>query len=88
MIAFLRMLIPLMIVLTIVYVGISIYSRARRKARLAQEWDHGPKDVDREAFIDTGLEHYSQSFRRRLILLVYILPLVLIAVMVYLTNYR
>jgi len=87
MMAFLRMFVPLMIVLTVVYTVIALYSRSVRKTKLEQEWDTGPHVGDRDDFIDAGLSEYHRSFRRKLILLVYILPLALIALLVYLSNY-
>lgn len=42
---------------------------------------------DRDAFIREGLEDYDDSFRRKLILLIYIVPVVLVAVTVYLVNF-
>ena len=43
--------------------------------------------VDRDVFVDEGLEHYSHSLRRKLIFGVYLIPLGLIALIFYLTNY-
>jgi hypothetical protein len=88
MLALFRLMFVLLIVLTIVYVGLSIYSRRMRRAKLAARWDQ--KDiltVDREAFIERGLKKYDNSFRRKLILGVYIVPLTAIAVIVYVTNF-
>jgi uncharacterized ion transporter superfamily protein YfcC len=88
MLAMLRLMFVLLIVLTVIYVGVSIYSRRVRRARLAARWD--AKDVltvDRETFIERGLKKYDGSFRRKLILGVYIIPFTVIAVLVYVTNY-
>jgi len=88
MLALLRLMFMLMIVLTVVYVGVSIYSRRVRRGKLATRWDQ--KDiltVDRETFIERGLKKYDNSIRRKLILGVYIVPLTAIAVLVYVTNY-
>ncbi len=88
MLPLLRLLFMLMIVLTVVYVGISIYSRRVRRGKLAARWDE--KDiltVDRETFIDRGLKKYDNSIRRKLILGVYIVPLTAIVVLVYVTNF-
>ena len=88
MLALLRLIIVLLIVLTIIYVGLSIYSRRVRRDKLAARWDE--KDVltvDREAFIERGLKKYDNSFRRKLILGVYIVPLTAIALLVYVMNY-
>lgn len=75
------------VVLTIVYICVSLYSRAVRKGKLAQEWDEEVRTGDRDEFIRQGLEEYSQSFRRKLILLVYIIPVTLVGVIIYVTNF-
>ncbi|TDK48944.1 hypothetical protein [Antarcticimicrobium luteum] len=88
MLVMFRFLLPLLIVLTVVYVVLSIYSRRVRRRKLAERWDS--KDVltvDRETFIRRGLERYDRSFRRKLILGVYIVPLTLIAILIYVTNF-
>jgi len=88
MLALLRLLFILLIVLTVIYVGVSIYSRQVRRTKLAARWDE--KDVltvDRETFIERGLKKYDNSIRRKLILGVYIIPMMAIAVLVYVTNF-
>jgi hypothetical protein len=88
MLPLLRLLFFLLIILTIVYAGLSFYSRRARRAKLAARWD--AKDVltvDRETFIRRGLQKYDRSFRRKLIWGVYIVPLGTIAVLVYVTNF-
>ncbi|MDF1718756.1 MAG: hypothetical protein P1U75_19125 [Antarcticimicrobium sp.] len=88
MLVMLRFLLPLLVVLTVVYVVLSVYSRIVRRRKLAERWDS--KDVltvDRETFIRRGLERYDRSFRRKLILGVYIVPLTVIAILIYVTNF-
>lgn len=88
MIPMIRMLGFLLIILTMVYIVVSVWSRNVRRRKLEERWDK--KDiltVDRDAFVQRGLEKYDRSFRRKLILLVYILPLGAIAVMVYVSNF-
>ncbi|MAC79445.1 MAG: hypothetical protein CML66_15445 [Rhodobacteraceae bacterium] len=87
MIALMRMLIPLLIVLSIAYAVLSLRARARARDRLEQEWDEQGRTGDRDAFIEEGLEDYSGSFRRKMLLAIYVVPLLLIGLMVYLTNY-
>jgi len=75
--------------LTVIYVMISLYSRSVRKERLENEWDAAPQSDApgaRDAFIATGMAAYRGSLRRRLILLVYVVPVVLVTVITYLTN--
>lgn len=88
MLPMLRLFFVLMVVLTVIYVIVSIWSRRVRRRKLAERWDS--KDVltvDRETFIARGLQKYDRSFRRKLILLIYIIPLTLILLIVYVTNF-
>jgi len=88
MLVMLRFLLPLLVVLTVVYVVLSVYSRIVRRRKLAERWDSKEVlTVDRETFIRRGLERYDRSFRRKLILGVYIVPLTVIAILIYVTNF-
>lgn len=88
MIALFRLLVVLFVVQTIAYVGLSFYSRAVRKRKLAEHWER--KEAmkgDKEAFVERGLKRYDQSFRRKLILGVYIVPWVAIVAIIYIRNF-
>lgn len=87
MIVMLRLMIPLLIVLTVIYVIVSIYSRRVRRGKLEAHWDRKGMSGDREAFIQRGLKKYDGSFRRKLILGVYVVPLGIIAFLVYYSNF-
>ena len=77
----------LLIVLTVIYGAFSLYSREMRRAKLKKRWRDKGLTGDRDAFIQRGLKKYDRSFRRRLILLVYIIPLGAIALLVYTMNF-
>ncbi|SIO41761.1 hypothetical protein SAMN05444722_2009 [Rhodovulum sp. ES.010] len=87
MIALLRFVIFATVVLTIVYVSVSLYSRAVRRDKLEREWDGEIREGDREAFVRDGLKEYDQSLRRKLILGVYIVPAIVIGTIIYIVNY-
>lgn len=87
MIALVRLFVPVMVLLTLVYFGLSIWSRQVRRRKLGAHYDSHDVTGTREEFIARGLRRYDRSLRRRLLLLVYILPLSLIALMVYLVNF-
>ncbi|MEP2715089.1 hypothetical protein [Pseudophaeobacter sp.] len=87
MFAFLRLLLLLLVVLTLIYGAVSLYSRERRRAKLKRRWQDKGLTGDRRAFIQRGLRQYDQSLRRQLILLVYILPLGAIALVIYVVNF-
>lgn len=87
MLGFVRLIVMLFVALTVVYVSLSFYSRAVRRSKLKKKWHEGKQLVDRDTFVQRGLERYDGSIRRKLILLVYIVPLVVIGVIIYLTNH-
>ncbi|KAJ04371.1 hypothetical protein [Sulfitobacter mediterraneus] len=87
MFALARLVVVGFIVLTVIYVCLSFYSRAVRKGKLRQKWQVGPQKVDRETFVQRGLEKYDGSIRRKLILGVYVVPVVVVGVIIYLTNF-
>ena len=87
MFALARLLVMGFIILTIIYICLSLYSRATRRSKLRDEWHAGPQDVDLDSFVEDGLQDYDSSLRRKLILGVYIVPFVLMCVIIYLTNF-
>lgn len=87
MIGFIRLVIMLFVVLTVVYVCLSFYSRAVRRSKLRKKWHDGKQLVDRDTFVQRGLERYDGSIRRKLLLGVYVVPVAVIGTIIYLTNY-
>jgi hypothetical protein len=74
-------------VLTVIYLILSIWSRSVRRERLEEEWDGAIRRGDRDAFIEEGLRAYDRSLRRKLILGVYVIPVLFVVGMIYVTNY-
>lgn len=92
MIGLIRLAVVGFVLLTVVYVLVSIYSRSVRRERLEKEWDTDPANEgrlpdERTAFIEAGMQTYRHSLRRRLIVLVYVVPLAAAAVTAYLVNW-
>jgi len=87
MAALVRLMVVGFIVLTVIYVCLSLYSRAVRKGKLRAEWQEGPQNQTLDEFLDEGLEEYDKSLRRKLILSVYVIPVILVSVVIYLTNF-
>lgn len=75
------------IVLSILYAIVSVWSRLTRRRKLAKRWDEEIREGDRDAFIREGLEDYDESFRKKLILLIYIVPVLVVALIIYLVNF-
>jgi hypothetical protein len=87
MAALVRLMVFGFIALTVVYVCLSLYSRAVRKGKLRIEWFEGSQDQPLDVFLAEGLAEYDKSLRRKLILSVYVIPVILVSVIVYLTNF-
>jgi hypothetical protein len=88
MIALLQLVVVGFTILTVIYVGLSIYSRRIRRGKLRQKWRNGPRLVDLDSFVQRGLKKYDNSIRRKLILGVYIVPVGLVVMIIYLTNFN
>ena len=87
---FVRLVVFGFIALSIVYVLVSLYSRSVRREKLEKEWaerypDGGDPEA-RAAFLDDGMAAYHSSLRKRLILLIYILPPIVVGTIMYLVN--
>ncbi|MEY8839426.1 hypothetical protein AB9K41_10400 [Cribrihabitans sp. XS_ASV171] len=87
MIVAFRFLLPLLLVLTVIYLVLSRRSRAMRRDKLEAKWAEKGLHGDREAFVQRGLRRYDRSIRKKLLLGVFIVPLGLIALLIYVTNY-
>jgi len=87
MFAAIRMTVIVFLILTAVYVVISLYSRWVRYGKLKRRWDTEIKQGDRDAYIREGMAQYDSSLRKKLILGVYILPLAVVGFLIYATNF-
>lgn len=82
-----------LVLLSVVYLLVSIYSRSVRRERLEKEWDSDPDNLGaaqdaRDAYIEAGMQAYRGSLRRKLIVLVYIIPMAVVLATVYAVNYQ
>ena len=74
------------VVLTIVYVLLRSYARSVEQERLETQFDGGGVPGLREDSIRDGMARYDHSLRKRLILGVYIVPVVLIVTIAFVVN--
>lgn len=88
MIALLRLAVFGLIVLTLVYWLALVYARSVRRERLEKEYDEGSIDGDvrgrRDDYIAQGMNEYEHGLKRKLLWLVYILPIGTVLVLVWL----
>ena len=74
--------------LTLLYGLVTTYFRSVRREALEKEWDGGDQVGDRDAYIEAGMQAYRSGLRRKLILLVYIIPMAVVLATVYAINYQ
>ena len=87
---FIRLIVFGFVGLSVLYLMISVYSRSVRRERLEKEFDADhPDNVDqdaRDAYVAEGIAAYNSSIRPKLIGLVYVVPTVVVAAIIYVIN--
>ena len=85
-----RLILVGFVVLTLIYFAASIYSGSVRREKLEKAWDRdhpGEGETEaRDAYIKDGMAAYRSGLRRRLLLLIYVVPAVLVVTALILTN--
>lgn len=91
MIIWIRNIVVIFVLLSIVYVVLSVKARLTQKAKLDAEYTAPDKSRDitqsKEEYIATGMKKYGKSYRPKLIFGVYLVPVAIIAVLIYLAQY-
>lgn len=85
-----RLFLIMMVISTVLYIVLSFTGRRNERARLEEKWRGELMVGDREQWLRIELAKYDQSLKRRLIWLVYILPLAFlgfIGIMLYVQNF-
>lgn len=87
---FVRLVVFGFLILAVIYFCISLYSRSVRRERLEDEWDENPPEGatpdQRQSFIANGMAVYESGLRKKLILLVFIIPPLVVSAIVYVIN--
>lgn len=87
MMALMRLLIFGAIALMALYLGLWWYLRSKARRRIEQDWQDTGRPGDLEAYLEAGMAQYEPGLRRRLVLFVFLLPLAVITLMIYVTNF-
>ena len=84
---FVRLVVFGFLLLSVIYLSLSWFTRSLRRESLENEWDEDqPEGISRDDYVTAGIKEYNDGLRPKLLLLVYVIPTVLIATIVYLTN--
>lgn len=88
--AFVRLVVFGFLILTVFYLCISLYSRSVRREKLEKEWEANPPEGAtpdmRADFIASGMMVYESGLRKKLILLVFVIPPLVVGTIIYFIN--
>lgn len=88
MIIWVRNIIFIVLILCLIYAVLSASGRMRQRLRLKSEYKTINTDkTDKEDFMAKGMTKYDRSMRPKLFLFVFIIPIVVIGVLIYLSQY-
>ena len=91
MVGLLRLLVFGFLALSVVYLAVWVYSRSVRREKLEKRWDaehpEGGDEAARSAYIEKGMQEYLSGIRPKLILLVYVVPVLAALALIYLINF-
>ncbi|WP_380054411.1 hypothetical protein ACFE33_13575 [Falsihalocynthiibacter sp. SS001] len=82
-----RMLFFAFVVLTVIYFVLRWFMASRRREALENEFGTEVQKGERDAYVEKGMQEYRQSFWRKALVVVYIVPLTLYVLILYLNNY-
>ncbi len=75
------------VILTVVYACLFFYSRSVRRAKLESWYEDSDKTEDFDTYVANGMRDYDSSLRPKLLWGVYIVPILTICMIIYLTNF-
>jgi hypothetical protein len=55
---------------------------------MERDWEAAGRPGNRDAYIEEGMAQYQRSLRRRLLWLVFILPVTVVAAIIWFTNFN
>lgn len=83
---FIRVVLIFFVLLVALHLVLRLALRLRERRRLAREWEAGDRLVTREIFVQTGMDDYDRSLRKRLLWLTVVLPMAGLILVLYLVN--
>ncbi|MDE0968057.1 MAG: hypothetical protein OSA51_01485 [Octadecabacter sp.] len=84
---FVRLILGGFVILVVIYIVVMVYSRSVRREKLEDWWDNEQVgETSRDDFIADGMKIYESGLRKRLILLIFIIPPIAICTIIYFIN--
>ena len=86
MIFWIRSLVIVFAILTAIYLILTLWMRLRHRAKLVDEFNTTKPSITKRDYISAGMLKYNKSLRAKLAFLVYIIPLILTIILLYLAQ--
>ncbi len=83
---FIRVVLIFFVLLVALHLVLRLALRLRERRRLGREWEAGDRLVARDIFVQTGMDDYDHSLRKRLLWLTVVLPMAGLILVLYLVN--
>jgi hypothetical protein len=83
----LRLFVMALIAMTVVYFVVGLYSRSVRREKLEKRWVAEGMEGDRDLWIEEGMKAYDKGLKKRLLWLIYIIPIAAFWVIIYFVNW-
>lgn len=74
----------LFVILTIVYIVLTVLNRWKERSRLGHEYGEAVTDLSKDDYVAKGMVRYNRSLKSKLFLGVYLVPIAIGAFLVYL----
>ena len=88
MIGLVLRLVVLFAVLTVIYLGLSRYFRWYKARELETRFDSGEvRSRDRKGYVARGMAEYDRSLTRKLLWGVYLIPIGIVALLIYIADF-
>ncbi|WP_431024293.1 hypothetical protein [Halomonas sp. H5] len=87
MIAFTRLLVVVLVLLTLCYGIVNLYLYVRWRSQLKREWLERERQGRHDEFLRRGLRRCRRRWRPVLIGLIYVLPITALTLLVYIINF-
>lgn len=84
MILWIRNLVVLFALLSVAFVCLSMYYRSKAKDRLRSQYAASDRSVDEKEFMAEGMKQYEASLQPKLLILVYLIPALILALLMFL----
>ena len=84
---FIKLVVGGFFALGVIYICVSLYSRSVRREKLEDWWEEEPVEgMTREAYIAEGMAKYESGLRKKLILLIFVIPPIVVGTIMYFIN--